>query len=102
MHVTVSGTRCTQLYNCHCLKPKSFEEMPQNPPCVSIAHVGAQRAETLRFSSFTNAGVQKNVPLFTEEWNSFYARAQYLPHKVKVCGGDNAFPRSPICKTCIK
>lgn len=28
----------------------SFEEMPQNPPRVSIAHVGAQRTETLRFS----------------------------------------------------
>lgn len=41
-----------QVYNCHHLKYNirqltSFKEMPQNLPQVSMAHTGAQRAETL-------------------------------------------------------
>lgn len=97
----------TQLYNCHCLKyiirqPKSSEEMPQTPPRISIAHRGVQRAETLgdflfhkfrhiEWCAFIHWGVEQ-----------FLCMCTILTHKVKVCEGDNAFPQSPICNTCIK
>lgn len=51
--------------------------------CQHCTHRCPKELRPWEIFSLTNASAQKDAPSFTEDWNNFYACAQYLPTKSK-------------------